>query len=277
MKTVRLFPRPDKPIGFLDDGRPIYPVAGGSGEDEIEVESDDEDGEEEEDGGTVEDGTRKWTPPSRAEWLRTQAALVKANASAKTRREALAEKEKAIAELQKEKADREADAERKALMGDQLPAGGGGRKSKKAAATTPSTVLPDSVLTKAQVRQLTAQAAKEAEERTAAKYQGKVVNQAARAALKEAGAAGNVSRLVNLLNLEEVQVDDDGEVDDSLEAQIEQLKTELPQLFAPVDGGKPVRKRAPAPKVTPAGRAEEQQRPMSTAERMAQQVLGSRV
>jgi len=282
MSRIRLLPPPGQPIGHLRDGRPVYPVIGAAS-DEFEIEADepddaedepDDDEEDEEEGG--QDG--KWAPPSKAEWLKVQSALSKANASAKERRLALAEKEKAIAELQKREAEREAEAERKALLDGQQPTPAGkGKKGGRGGVTPPAPTLPDSVLTKAQVRQLTAQAAKEAEERTAAKYQDKVVKAAARAALKDAGAAGNVSRLVALLNLEEVQIDDDGEVAEGLDDQIEQLKQELPQLFAPPEPPKPVRKRAPAPKVTPAGRQDIEERPQSSAERIAALALGNRV
>lgn len=279
MRSIRLLPPPGEPIGFRKDGRPIYPVIGAAkDEEEFEVETDEEepDDAEEEEEAEPEDGG-KWSPPSKAEWVRVQASLVKANAQAKARREALAEKEKAIAELQKKEAEREAEAERKALLADQLPPAAAKGKKGRGGVPTPAPTLPDSVLTKAQVRQLTAQAAKEAEERTAAKFQDKVVKQAARAALTGAGAGGNVARLVKLLDLEDVQVDDDGEVSEELDAQIAQLKLELPQLFAPAEPPKPVRRRAPVPKVTPAGRQEEEQRPLSTAERIAAQALGSRM
>jgi hypothetical protein len=282
--NIRLLPPPGTPIGYRRDGRPIYPVIGAAkDEEEFEAETDDEEEEDEpeedqDDEPEEKDGGKKWQPPSKAEVVRMQYALSKANASAKERRLALAEKDKLIAELQKKEADREAEAERKALLADQLPAGGAVKGKKgRGGVPAPAPTLPDSVLTKAQVRQLTAQAAKEAEERTAAKFQSKVVSQAARAALKDAGAAGNVSRLVALLNLDEVQVDDEGEVSEELEQQIQQLKEELPQLFAPAEPPKPVRKRAPAPKVTPAGRQEEEQRPQSSAERIAAMALGSRM
>lgn len=277
MNRVRLLPPPGVPIGYFRDGRPIYPVIGAAS-DEFEVEADEpDDAEEEEEDAEPEDDDKggKSGLPTKAEWLKVQTALSKANASAKERRLALAERDRMIAELQKEKADREAEAERKALIGDQTPAAKGKKGRGGVPASAPT--LPDSVMTKAQVRQLTAQAAKEAEERTAAKFQDKVVKSAARAALKDAGAAGNVSRLVGLLDLEEVQVDDDGEVSEGLEEQIEQLKAELPQLFTPAEPPKPVRRRAPAPKVTPAGRQEAQERPLSSADKIAAQALGNRV
>jgi len=279
----RLLPPPGVPIGHRKDGRPIYPMIGGASDEfevEVEVDEDEPDDVEDED-DPEQDGSKsgddKWQAPSKAEWLRVQNSLVRANASAKTRREALAEKERRIAELEKEKAEREAEAERKALMSPPDTSTVGKGKKGRGGVPAPAPVLPDSVLTKAQVRQLTAQAAKEAEERTAAKYLDKVVKTAARAALKEAGAQGNTARLVQMLELDEVQVDDDGEVSEELNNQIEQLKLELPQLFAPAEPVRPARKRQPAPKVTPAGRTEDEQRPLSTAERMAQQVLGNRV
>lgn len=281
MKTVRLLPPPGVPIGYIG-GKPVYPMLGASPDDdsEIEVEQDDEpdDAEEEEpDDDQAEDG--KYTAPSRGEWLKVQNALVKANASAKQRREALAEKDKLIKELQDEKAKREAADERRQLIEDQRQGakkkgktGGGG------GGAAPAPTLPDSVLTKAQVRQAVAEAAREAEERTAARYQNKVAKAAAKAALIDAGAPkSGVSRLVGMLNLEDVEIDEDGEVSGGLEDQVESLKEELPQLFAAVEPVKPVRKRTAATKVAAAGRQEAETRPLSTAERMAQQVLGSRV
>lgn len=281
MSQIRLFPRPGKPIGHRRDGRPIYPVIGGAA-DEFQVEPDDEGTESEKDDEQEPDddegGSGKYSPPSRAEWLRVQNALVKANASAKARREALAAKEAEMKQLLDEKAKREAEDERKSLLDGQ--ANGNGRKAKKAGGgggAPTQAVLPDGVLTKSQVKQLTAAAAAEAEQRTADKFRNMAVNQAARAALSTAGVqATNVARLVKLLDLDEVEIDEDGEIVGGMDEQIESLKADLPQLFRVAEPEKPKSKRAPAPRANAAGRAEAQQRPQSTAEMMAAQVLGSR-
>src|SRR6267378_3880368 len=124
MSTPRLLPAPGTPIGYLSSGKPVYPVIGAAGE-EFDVEPDDTDTDEEEpdEGGTNEDGVKaeKYTPPSRAEWLKVQSSLTKSNAQAKQRREALAERDKKIQELQDEKAEREADAERQTLLNGSRP------------------------------------------------------------------------------------------------------------------------------------------------------------
>lgn len=277
MTTPRLLPAPGTPIGYLSSGKPVYPVIGGSS-DAFDVEPDDADTEEEEelddaDDDTPDDGKGKYVPPSRAEWLKVQASLTKANAQAKQRREALADREKKLQELQDKDAEREADAERRALLD-------GARPKKKAAeggGGAPAPVLPDGVLTKAQVRQQMAQATREAEERTASKFRGIAVNQAARAALASSGVqTSNVSRLVRLLDLDEVQIDDDGEIVEGLDEQIEALKADLPQLFRPAEAEKPKPRRAPAPRVSASDRAAVEERPRTTADQMAAAILGSR-
>lgn len=287
MKITRLMPVPRTLLGHLASGRPVYQVAGGSGDIEIEPDEGTGAGDGSENaGGEGGDGTGgEWTPPSRTEWLKTQAALSKANASAKERRLALAAKEAELRKLADAQAAKEAEDERKALLEEQRRAAAAtetstGRKGKKGAApaapAAPAPVLPEGALTKAQVRQQLAEAARAAEERAAEKFRGIAVNQAARAALAGAGVqSGNVSRLVRLLDLDEIQIDDDGEIVEGLDEQIDTLKAELPQLFKPADADKP-KKRTPPPRANGAGKQEAEQRPRSSAEQMASQILGSR-
>jgi len=282
MKTTRLLPAPGVPIGYLPSGKPVYPMIGGS-EDAFDVEPDgddpDDSEEEPDDSADSSDGTKekdKYEPPSRAEWLKVQSSLAKANASAKQRREALAEAARELQQLRDEKAAQEAETERKALL-DEVA----GKKPKKSSSggsgAAPTPVLPDGVMTKSQVRQLTAQAAREAEERAADKFRGIAVNQAARAALASSGVqTNNVGRLVKLLDLEDIQIDDNGEITDGLDEQIESLKSELPQLFRPAEPVKPKPRRAPAPRVQSSGREQVEDEPGSSADRMARQILGSR-
>lgn len=83
----------------------------------------------------------------------------------------------------------------------------------------------------------------EAEE---AKWKKRVVRQAAKAALLEAGLQGDPAKLARLVDENEVEVDDDGDISDGLDEQVEQLKEDYPDLFED--------KNAPPPKATRRGR-----------------------
>lgn len=270
--NTRLLPRPGDLIGHRRDGRPIYLLAGGS-QMTTEPDDGDEGGGADDDGDGDDDGGSKYTPPSRAEWLRTQAALVKANASAKARREALAAKESELKALQDEKAAREAEDERKKILNDAAkPKGkkGGGQPA-------PQPVLPEGVLTRAQVKQLAAEAAREAKESTAEAFRARIANQAARAELVGAGVPKtSVKRLVGLIDLDQIELDDDGEVVSGLDDQIASLKEDFPQLFATKEPEKKQQRRPPVTRATAAGRTDNQPPPQSSADKMAAQILGAR-
>jgi len=275
----RLTPVPGTPIGYLASGQPVYPFAGASPDDDtLEVGPDDEpdDVEDELEEDDPSDDEREYRPPSRAEWVKVQASLVKANGSAKQRREAMAALQKQVDELLAEKAERETDEERRALAKGAVKPG----DKKKAAGGGAAPVLPDGVFTKTQVRQQLAAATKEAEERVEGKYRDIAVKSAARAALSEAGVqGGGVSRLVKLLDLHAVELDEDGDVSAGLDEQIEELKQEFPQLFKEPEPVRPVRRRAAAPRgANGAGREAlpEDTVRLSTAEKIARQALGSR-
>lgn len=276
MKRFRLRPLPGHPIGFLASGEPVYPFLGAAKDelpelepneedDEIEIPTDDEPDEVEEEDGAA------YRPPTKAEWIKMQNSLMRANGSAKQRREALQAVEKELAELKDAAAKREADEERKALLkgtGGKKTAGGGGGANP---------ALPDNVYTKSQLRQELARNTKETEDRVRAEYQDIAVNAAARAALIEAGVRGaSVPRLVKLLDLSSIEFED-GEISGGLDDQIEELKTELPQLFKDLEA-KPARRRAPAPKVNGSDRkaGDDDTRRLSTAERMARDITGAR-
>jgi len=81
-----------------------------------------------------------------------------------------------------------------------------------------------------------------AEDRVAAQWKPRLVKSAARAALAEAGAKKHaIARLARSIDLDSVEVDDDGEVD--LEDQIEELKEDLPELFDDEDDEPTPRKK----------------------------------
>lgn len=90
-------------LGYRADGRPIHLIAGGAEDDdiEVEVEVDEEPEPEPEADPELDDkpkpkppvkkddpkpGDDDYTPPSKSEWARAQAALKKANDEAKTQR-----------------------------------------------------------------------------------------------------------------------------------------------------------------------------------------------
>lgn len=107
-------------------------------------------------------------------------------------------------------------------------------------------------------------AAEQAGQQADAKWKPRVIKQAARGALAEAGAM-NPQRLVGLLKIDDLEVDDDGEVD-GLEDEIDRLKDEFPELF---------RKKRAAPLETgdrSAGKGAG--RPKSDSQRQADAILG---
>lgn len=270
MKITRLIDLLIEPIGFRRDGLPIYPVFGGA--EELDVEPDESEEEEPEEEGEEEEPKKgKYTAPAESEWLKTRAALAKANASAKARREAIAEKDKRIAELEAAQTEREAAEERKALRDQRTK----GKVKGDGGGAGPD--LPDGVLTRAQVRQATQQAARDAEDKAVQKYQNMAKGAVARGALVAEGVpSAAANKLARLLNFDEIELDENGEVTGGLEEQLAELKEQMPQLFKAAEVEPPKPRRRPAPKVTAANQPEGEQRPVSSAERMAAMVLGNR-
>jgi Phage minor structural protein GP20 len=119
----------------------------------------------------------------------------------------------------------------------------------------------------------------EAREAGAAEATGKVrpqlMRKVAEAELRAAGVTGNTNRLVGLLNLERVELDDDGDLV-GLDDQIATLKEEFPLLFGG-NGGRP-----PAGKVAGGGanqgrkqdKSDQSQAKKGFAQQLADQVLG---
>lgn len=293
MKINRLIPPPlGVPIGYLPSGKPVYPVFGGS--EDLDIDPDDEggdedpddEGEDEPEDDAPEGGKKgKYAPPDQAEWLKVQSSLSKANASSKQRRLDLAEANKKIAALEAAAAKREADDERRRLVEERLAAAEGsepkGKRGRgKAGGGAPAALvdLPDGVLTKTQVAQQVKAAEKAAADAAAERFRGMVVGSAARAALVSEGIPKEaVNRLTKLLDLDEIEVDDEGQVTGGLDEQLAALKEELPQLFKPAEPEPPKRqRRTPAPRITPAPQVEADTRQLSSAERMAAMVLGTR-
>ena len=102
--------------------------------------------------------------------------------------------------------------------------------------------------------------AKEAADKVT-RYKTFAVSNAARASLSQAGFKGEMKRYLKLIDMDSVDVDDDGEVS-GLEDQIDSLKEDYPELF-----GKKV------PKVDAAGKPVVV-KPKSASEIAAAQLLG---
>jgi hypothetical protein len=240
-------------LGYRVDGRPIHVIAGGAETDEPNTEVPDEEPEPEEepegdDGpepgeepkpkppakkAEPKPGDDDYKPPSKDEWARTQAALKKANDDAKRHR--LRNKEL------EEKARGDETEHEKAL--------------------------------------------REAREEGEKRYRTPLVRTAVRGALVEAGAlafldeekdpkseeaqkkaSSRMTRLMKLVDLDSLEVDEDGSVS-GLEAAVAELTRDLPDLFAA-----PVRKTKVRP--TGAPRQPAPEKPKSTAELHAARLLG---
>lgn len=225
--------------------RPVFNIAGGSGEDDggMEVSDDDESDDDSsgDDGGTDDSadsdhsgdgddaGEEKpkpkppaakkddapFTPPSESEWRKVQQALKKANDDAKRNRFKAKELEQAARanESEQEKALREAREE--------------GEK----------------------------------------RYRTPLVTAAARAALAEAGLNGDTGRVLKLVDMENLSVDDEGDVI-GLDAEIDKLKQEFPEFFQA-----PAKPKKPRP--TGANREPAPERPKTSAEIHAMRALGT--
>lgn len=109
-------------------------------------------------------------------------------------------------------------------------------------------------------------ALREAREEGEKRYRAPLVKAAARAALSEAGLGGSTDRVLRLLDLDALSVDDDGDVV-GLDGEVARVKDEYPEFF---------QAEKPRPRVRPtaADRKPAEEKPKSTAERHAMKVLG---
>lgn len=108
----------------------------------------------------------------------------------------------------------------------------------------------------------------------AAEANSRIVKAEARGALKAAGIPGaQVGRLVGMLKLDDIDIDDDGEVDeDSLGEAIESLRSDWPQLFPDKDKRKPRERVSGAGDTAGTGRGA--RKPPTTTERQVAAALG---
>lgn len=109
-------------------------------------------------------------------------------------------------------------------------------------------------------------ALREAREEGEKRYRAPLVKAAARAALSEAGLGGSTDRVLRLLDLDALSVDDDGDVI-GLDGEVARIKDEYPEFF---------QADKPKPRVRPTGadRKPAEEKLKSSAERHAAKVLG---
>jgi hypothetical protein len=213
-------------LGYRKDGRPIYPVAGGAeGDPAVEPEPDD-------DPEPADDAADAWTPPTREDYEKLVEGKRKADAEAGTRRKYL--RQHGIDPKTGIKANPDPEPEP-----DDDP------EPEPAASAAPRGA------SKAEVERAVRKAAAEAELKGLRKTKSLVVG--FNEALSEAGWNGSrLGALMKLVDLDEVEIDDDGEIV-GLSEQIAQVKGDFPELFK--------RTRTPAPGGTGGGGAGQDGKP----------------
>jgi hypothetical protein len=208
--------RPGTVVGYRENGRPIYNIAGGS----VDVATDDDESDEDIDEDSDEEVEDEWVPPTKEQFDRILAEKKKADSEAAARKRLLRDagldpktgkpvaKPKLSLDLDDEDDEDSEDEDvepKKPNKGD-----GGARKNK------------------AFERQLEREIAK-TERRV--RDEATVLMAAVPDALTEAGWNGrNLPRMLKLLDLDEIHVDSDGDVD-GLNDQIAELKADFPEFF----------------------------------------------
>lgn len=206
-------------IGYTDGGMPVYSVTGGApeGEDGGAGEDAPEGGEDDQ----PEEQPDEYSPPSEAEWKRTQAALKRANSEAANRRKWL--DKHGIDPRNGERYDADEDEEQPE---DEQPA------LKPKAKKKPDD--GDEIrITQADLDRLDKQ--RRAEGKRAAAREATLTRALAKkgvaAGLQEAGWNGKGATLIErMIDVSELEIDDDGEII-GLADQIADVKTEMPEWF----------------------------------------------
>jgi hypothetical protein len=209
---------PGTVVGYRANGKPIYNIAGGS----IDVEDDDLVDDDVDDSDDSDEEKDEWVPPTKEEFDRILAAKAKADSEAAARKRYLREagidpktgkpisKPKVVLDDLDDDDDDDSDEEerreaRKAIKGEGKAKSDKGfqRSLEREIAKTERRVRDEATTLMAAVPE----------------------------ALSEAGWNGkNLSRMLRLLDLDEIHVDSDGEID-GLTDQITELKADFPEFF----------------------------------------------
>jgi hypothetical protein len=212
--------RPGIVVGYRANGKPIYNVAGGS----IDVTSDDDsDGDDDSDESGDDDAEEEWAPPTKDEWAKLQADKKKADSEAAARKRFLRDAgfdPKTGRPIEKPTLEVDDDDE-------VLP--------KKAVVAQQPETQDDSrgfdreKFEKQFQRQLDREVQKAASGGRKTAYS--LISEVP-AALEEAGWNGkNLPRMIKLLDLDSVEIDDDGVDYDALSSQVNELKRDFPEFF----------------------------------------------
>lgn len=212
---------PGTVVGYRANGKAIYNVAGGS----IEVTTDDgTDSDESDDDDSVEDDDDdgdNWTPPTRDDWLKLQADKRKADSEAAARKRWMRDAgldPKTGKPVAKPKLEIDEDDNVDVIVGD-----------KKSEAKDDSRGFDREKFEQQFQRQLDREVAKASSGGRKAAYS---LIAEVPTALEEAGWNGkNLPRMIKLLDLDSVEIDDDGVDYDALSSQVSELKKDFPEFF----------------------------------------------
>lgn len=210
--------RPGVVVGYRGNGKPIYNVAGGAVDvtDNDAVDNDDNDDSDDSDGDDLhpEDD---WTPPSREDYDRLLAAKKKSDSEAAARKRYLRDAgfdPKTGKPIQKPSVDLGGDDDDDTDTSQETPKSPGFDREK---------------FEKQFQRQLDREVQKA--ERTGRVSAYSLIHEVP-AALEDAGWNGkNLPRMIKLLDLDSVEIDDDGIDIDALSGQVSDLKKDFPEFF----------------------------------------------
>lgn len=208
--------KPGIVVGYRANGKPIYNIAGGASD--VVITGDDSDDEDETDDDTDDAETSsddEWTPPSRETWEKTLAAKQKADSEAAARKRFLRDAgfdPKTGEKVEKPSVKLEDDDS----TDTKEPAGDGKGFDRDKFESQFQRQL-DREVTKA--------------ERTGRTSAYSLIHEVP-SALEEAGWNGkNLPRMIKLLDLDALEIDQDGIDADQLKAHVDDLKKDFPEFF----------------------------------------------
>lgn len=214
---------PGTVLGYRENGKPIYNIAGGSVDVSADDDTDDDDTETDD---STEKDEDEWTPPSREDWQKVLDAKKKADSEAAQRKRWLRDNgfdpktgqkvEKPSVKLDDDDDDLDVTtaAKKKTDDSDDVEAQLRATREK---------------LEKNFQRQLERETTKAETRGRSTAYS--LISEVP-AALEDAGWNGkNLPRMIKLLDLDSVEIDDDGVDADGLSKQVAELKKDFPEFF----------------------------------------------